>query len=213
MTRVVVLGTGGTIGSCFSAEHGAVIAGVCGDELVGNLGHFSPTMDVVTEQFCNVGSFLFTLELAFGIVKRADQLLQDPEVAGVVVTCGADTMEEIAYLADLIVSSDKPIVFTDAQRHSGLPDNDGPRNLHSAILAAASKTTKELGAVIVFEDEIHAARDATKMDSSRVGSFSSAEHGKLGEIDGAAVIVSRRTIRRDPMPAAADDLRAAESRE
>ena len=70
----------------------------------------------MTEQFYNVGSFLFTLELAFGIVKRADQLLQDADVAGVVVTCGTDTMEEIAYLADLIVSSDKPIVFTSSSK-------------------------------------------------------------------------------------------------
>jgi L-asparaginase len=207
MTRVVVLGTGGTIGSRFSAEHGAVIAGVGGDELVRNLGHFAPTVDVVTEQFCHVGSFLFTLELAFGIVKRADQLLQEAGVAGVVVTCGTDTMEEITYLADLIVSSEKPIVFTGAQRHSGLPDSDGPRNLHSAILVAASKEAKGLGAVIVFEDEIHAARDAAKTHSSRVGAFASAEHGKLGEIDDGAVIVSRRTIRKHPVPAAAIETR------
>jgi L-asparaginase len=207
MIRVVVLGTGGTIGSRFSAEHGAVIAGVGGDELVRNLGHFAPTVDVATEQFCNVGSFLFTLELAFGIVKRADQLLQDSGVAGVVVTCGTDTMEEIAYLADLIVSSEKPIVFTGAQRHSGLPDSDGPRNLHSAILVAASREAKGLGALIVFEDEIHAARDATKMHSSRVGAFASAEHGKLGEIDDAAVIVSRRTIRQHPVLVAAIETR------
>src|ERR1700733_9584123 len=102
MIRVVVLATGGTIGSHFSAEHGAVIAGVKGEELVRNLGHFSPTVDVVTEQYCNVGSFLFTLELAFDIVKRADLLLQDAEVTGGVVTCGPDTMEEFAYLADLL---------------------------------------------------------------------------------------------------------------
>jgi L-asparaginase len=111
---------------------------------------------------------------------------------------GGDT-----YLADLIVSSEKPIVFTGAQRHSGLPDSDGPRNLHSAILVAVSKEAKGLGAVIVFEDEIHAARDAAKTHSSRVGAFASAEHGKLGEIDGGAVIVSRRTIRKHPVPAAA----------
>jgi L-asparaginase len=207
MTRVVVLGTGGTIGSRFSAEHGAVIAGVGGDELVRNLGHFAPTVDVVTEQFCNVGSFLFTLELAFGIVKRADQLLLEAGVAGVVVTCGTDTMEEITYLADLIVSSEKPIVFTGAQRHSGLPGSDGPRNLHSAILVAASKEAKGLGAVIVFEDEIHAARDAARTHSSRVGAFASAEHGKLGEIDDGAVIVPRRTIRKHPVPAAAIETR------
>jgi L-asparaginase len=201
------LGTGGTIGSRFSAEHGAVIAGVGGDELVRNLGHFAPTVDVVTEQFCHVGSFLFTLELAFGIVKRADQLLLEAGVAGVVVTCGTDTMEEITYLADLIVSSEKPIVFTGAQRHSGLPDSGGPRNLHSAILAAASKEAKGLGAVIVFEDEIHAAREAAKTHSSRVGAVASAEHAKLGEIDNGAVIVSRRTIRKHPVPATAIETR------
>lgn len=143
MTRVVVLGTGGTIGSRFSDEHGAVIAGVGGDELLRNLGHFASTVDVVTEQFCNLGSFLFTLELAFGIAKRADQLLRDSGVAGVVATCGTDTMEEIAYLSDLIVISDKPIVFTGAQRHSGLPDSDGPRDLHNAILVAASNARKD----------------------------------------------------------------------
>jgi len=143
MTHVVVLATDGTIGSRFGAERGAVIAGVGGDELVRDLGHFSPTVDVVTEQFCNVGSFLFTLKLPLGIVKRVDRLLQDADVAGAVVTCGTDTMEEIAYLADLVVSSDKPTVFTGAQRHSGLPDSDGPRNLHSAILVAASKEAKD----------------------------------------------------------------------
>ena len=207
MTRVVVLGTGGTIASRYSADHGAVIAGVGGDELVRGLGRFAPTVEVATEQFCNVGSFLFTLDLAFTIVKRADELLQDPEVAGVVVTCGTDTMEEIAYLADLLVTSDKPVVFTGAQRHADYPDSDGPRNLHSAILVAATDAARGLGALIVFEDEIHAARDATKTHSSRVGTFASAEHGKLGEVDGATVIVSRRTIRHPPIQATVIEMR------
>ena len=207
MTKVVVLGTGGTIASRFSAGHGAVIAGVGGDELVRGLGNFAPTVDVVTEQFCNVGSFLFTLDLAFGIVKRTDELLQDPEVAGVVLTCGTDTMEEIAFLADLLVTSDKPVVFTGAQRHADYPDSDGPRNLHSAILVAAAKPAQGLGALIVFEDEIHAARDATKTHTSRVGTFASAEHGTLGEIDGAAVIISRRPVRSAPIAATAIETR------
>ncbi len=96
MTRVVVLGTGGTIASRYSRDHGAVIAGVSGEELVRGLGGFAPTVGIVTEQFSNVGSFLFSLDLAFGIVKRVDALLKDPDVAGVVVTCGTDTMEEVA---------------------------------------------------------------------------------------------------------------------
>lgn len=207
MTRVVVLGTGGTIASRYSRDHGAVIAGVSGEELVRGLGGFAPTVGIVTEQFSNIGSFLFSLDLAFGIVRRADALLKDPDVAGVVVTCGTDTMEEVAYLADLVVASDKPVVFTGAQRHADYPDSDGPRNLHSAILVAASDAAKGLGAVIVFEDEIHAARDATKSHSSRVGAFASAEHGKLGEIDGSQVIVSRRSIRHAPIATAAIETR------
>ena len=142
MTRVVVLGTGGTIASRFSADHGAVVAGVGGRRTRSQPRTLHADGRRLTEQFCNVGSFMFTLELAFDIVKRADELLQDAEVAGVVVTCGTDTMEEIAYLADLMVTSDKPIVFTGAQRHADFRDSDGPRNLHSAILVAASDAAK-----------------------------------------------------------------------
>jgi L-asparaginase len=197
--RVVILGTGGTIASRFSREHGAVIAGVSGEELVRGLGGLAPPFEIITEQFCNIGSFLFTLDLAFAIVRRAEELLRAPEVSGVVVTCGTDTMEEIAYLADLVVGSDKPVVFTGAQRHADLPDSDGPRNLHGALLVAASEAAIGLGALVVFEDEIHAARDVTKTHASRVGTFASAEHGKLGEVDGDRVIVTRRPLRSAPL--------------
>ncbi|MGO9397408.1 MAG: asparaginase [Xanthobacteraceae bacterium] len=207
MTRIVVLATGGTIASRFSQHHGAVIAGVSGEELVRSIEGFGPSVEIVVEQFCNVGSFLLTLDLAFRIVRRVDELLKDADVAGVVVTCGTDTMEEIAYLADLVVASEKPVVFTGAQRHAGYPDSDGPRNLNAAVLVAACQAAKDLGALIVFEDEIHAARDATKVHSSRVGTFASAEHGKLGEVDGSEVIVSRRTIRRGTIPTDAIEAR------
>jgi L-asparaginase len=196
MPHVIILATGGTIASRFSPRDGAVIAGVSGEELVRGLSGFGSSVEITTEQFCNIGSFLFTLDLAFGIVRRVEELLQGVDVAGVVVTCGTDTMEEIAYLADLLIASDKPVVFTGAQRHADFPDTDGPRNLNAAILVAASEASKGLGALIVFEDEIHAARDATKVHTSRVGTFASAEHGKLGDVDGAQIIISRRTIRR-----------------
>jgi L-asparaginase len=194
--RVVVLATGGTIASRFSPRDGAVVAGVSGEELVRGISGFGSSVEITTEQFCNIGSFLFTLELAFGVGRRVQELLQGADVAGVVVTCGTDTMEEIAYLADLLIDSDKPVVFTGAQRHADYPDSDGPRNLKAAILVAASEASRSLGALIVFEDEIHAARDATKVHTSRVGTFASAEHGKLGDVDGAEIFISRRAIRR-----------------
>lgn len=195
MSNVVILATGGTIASRFSAEKGAVVASVTAAELIGGLSPLPPGMTVSTEQVANVGSFRITFDLAFDIVRRINALLAGPEISGIVVTCGTDTMEEVAYLSDLLVVSDKPVVFTGAQRHAGEPDSDGPRNLRCAILVAAAKATVGLGTTIVFEDEIHAARDATKTHASRAGTFASAEHGKLGEVDGDRVIITRRPIR------------------
>jgi L-asparaginase len=116
---------------------------------------------------------------------------------GVVVTHGTDTMEETCYLADLLIASEKPIVFTGAQRSSDDPDSDGPRNLLNAIRAAASPLARGLGAMICFNDELHAARDVTKVHTARVQTFQSYDHGMLGEIDGNQVIIYRKpTLRR-----------------
>jgi L-asparaginase len=196
MSKVVVLGTGGTIASRVDPKTGHAVAAATGAELVETMrsrGHALPAgVELEVEQVCTVNSFRFDLELAFTIAKRAGALLADPTIAGVVVTQGTDTMEESSYLADLVVASDKPVVFTGAQRHADEPDSDGPRNLAQAIRTAATPEARGLGTVIVFEGEIHAARDATKLHASRSGAFWSGEHGKLGEIDGVTVVVQRR---------------------
>jgi L-asparaginase len=196
--KVVVLGTGGTIASRIDPATGHAVAAASGEELLAVLGErglaLPAGIDVVTEQVCNVGSFAFDLDIAFRIAQRADEWLRQPEVRGVVVTQGTDTMEESVYLADLVVRSDKPVVYTGAQRLAEEADRDGPRNLADSIKVAASEAARGLGAVIVFEQEIHAARDATKLHASRVGTFWSGEHGKLGEVDGGHVVVHRRPL-------------------
>jgi L-asparaginase len=199
VTRIIVLSTGGTIASRYSAKHGSVVSNVGGGELVASLRPLAPDAEVVSEEFSNIGSYSIDLETAFRLAQRIRTLLADPGIAGIVVTHGTDTMEESAYLADLLVDSSKPVVFTGAQIHADEPDSDGPRNLADAIRVAASEEARGMGVVIVFGQEIHAARDATKMHASRVGTFSSLEHGKLGEIDAKRVWIQRRTMRRDPL--------------
>ncbi|WP_371821925.1 asparaginase [Skermanella sp. TT6] len=206
VTHVVVLSTGGTIASRYSAEHASVVSNVAGGELIASLGPLAPDVEVKTEEFANVGSYRIDLPMAFRLGRRIDAILAEPEVAGVVVTHGTDTMEESAWLADLAVRSDKPAVFTGAQLHADEPDSDGPRNLADAIRVAACDEARGLGALIVFGQEIHAARDATKTHASRLGTFASAEHGKLGEVDAGRVRLHRRTIRHDPI--AADGIEA-----
>jgi L-asparaginase len=193
---VVVLGTGGTIASRIDRARGYVAAAAGSTELVDAVRErglsLSEEVTVEVEQVCTIGSFLFDLELVFGIAQRAVAHLARPEVLGVVVTQGTDTMEESAYLADLVLGSEKPVVFTGAQRHADEADGDGPRNLADAIRVAAAPEARGLGAVVLFEQEIHAARDVTKRHSARVGTFYSGEHGQLGEVDGELVIVQRQ---------------------
>lgn len=196
MSRIVLVTTGGTIASRHDPKSGHTAASVDGDSLRRSLHDPLDGIDLAVDEFCNVGSFAFDLPLAFGLAKRVARWLADPATTGVVVTHGTDTMEESAYLADLLVASEKPVVFTGAQRAADAPDRDGPRNIAEAVRIAASPDTVGLGAMIAFEQEFHAARDVTKTHASRVDTFTSAEHGKLGEIDGELVSVHRRPVLR-----------------
>ena len=200
MAKIVVLGTGGTIASRRDVAGGAAISKASGAELVAALGErgyrLPDGVSVETEQFCTIGSYRFDLDIAFRIARRVDQHLADPAVAGVVVTQCTDTMEESAFMADLIVASEKPVAYTGAQQLADDPDSDGPRNLTGAIRFVASPQSRGLGVVIAFDGEAHAARDATKIHASRVGAFSSGEHGKLGDIDGDDVVIHRRPLMR-----------------
>lgn len=195
MKRVVLITTGGTIASRFDPAHGWVSASASGSELLQTLHERPSELSIEVDEFCNLGSFNFDLDIAFRLAQRIAEHLARPEVAGAVVTHGTDTMEESAFLADLVVPSEKPVVFTGAQRYAEEPDTDGPRNLGDAIRLAASGL-EGLGAVILFDQEFHAARDATKTHAYRVGAFSSMGHGMLGEIDGERIVLHRRPVRR-----------------
>jgi L-asparaginase len=192
MSKIVLVTTGGTVASRHDPKSGYTAASADGDSLRESLRDPLDGVDLAVDEFCNVNSFAFDLPLAFGLAKRVGRHLADPATAGVVVTHGTDTMEESAYLADLLVASEKPVVFTGAQRAADAPDPDGPRNIAEAVRIAASAATVGLGVMVAFEQEFHAARDVTKTHTSRVDTFASAEHGKLGEIDGGRVSVHRR---------------------
>lgn len=191
MKKVVVITTGGTIASSHEADADHTVANVKGEALLSSLHDRPQDVELQIDEFCNIGSFALDLPILFDLARRIEWHLKQEDVDGVVVTHGTDTMEETAFLADLIVDSEKPIVFTGAQRAADVADTDGPRNLGDAIRLAASERAHGLGAVILFEQDLHAARDVTKTHASRVDTFASAEHGKLGEIDGDNVIVFR----------------------
>ncbi|WP_414474747.1 asparaginase [Microvirga sp. M2] len=180
-----------------------VVSSVSGADLKRTLHDPLDGIEINVDEFCNIGSFEMDLLLAFSLSNRINMHLSRPDCDGVVVTHGTDTMEESAYMADLLVESDKPVVFTGAQRSADSLDRDGPRNIAEAVRLAASPKARGLGTMVCFEQYFHAARDVTKTHSSRVDTFRSAEHGKLGEIDGDVVIVQRRPVLRKHYTASA----------
>ena len=195
--KVVLLATGGTIASRYDPTLGRTVASQRAEDLLQMLPQVGGVAQLEVVDFATIPSFDMSVQFAFGLARRINELLARPDVAGVVVTHGTDTMEETSYLADLLLCSDKPAVFTGAQRAHDDPQSDGPLNLLNALRVAASSDAHGLGAVICFNGAIHAARDVTKVHTSAVETFQSYEHGALGEVDGDQVIIHRRpTFRR-----------------
>jgi L-asparaginase len=190
--KVVLLATGGTIASRYDPALKRTVASARAEDLLQALPQAGEVADIEIENFATMPSFDMTVQFAFTLANRINEVLARGDVQGVVVTHGTDTMEETSYLADLLLQSDKPAVFTGAQRAADDPHSDGPPNLLNAIRVAASAQTRGLGALVCFNGAIHAARDVTKVHASAVETFQSYEHGALGEVDRSAVIVHRR---------------------
>ena len=119
-------------------------------------------------------------EVWLKLANRVNELLTSDEADGVVITHGTDTMEETAYFLNLVVKSDKPIVFTGAMRNSGSLSADGPLNIYNAVNVVVSQEAAGKGVVVVMNDEIHAAREVTKSDTTAVDTFKSPNSGKIG---------------------------------
>lgn len=190
--KVQLLATGGTIASGYASDTRDVRVSASADDLMASVADRLADFDVVGVDVLNMASFEMDLDIAHRLVSTVGSYLEQPDIAGVVVTHGTDTLEETAYLADLVLESDKPVVFTGAQLPADAPAADGPRNLADAIQLAACEQARGLGALVVFDSEIHFARDVAKRHTSRLSAFESPEFGKAGEVDGGRVILHRR---------------------
>lgn len=152
------------------------------DELLARLGD-APAVDVgPVEDLARVNGWNVDPSLMWRVASAARRLVGRPDVDGVVVTHGTDTVEETAFLLDVLVASDKPVVFAAAMRSADATSSDGPHNLAGALRAAGSPTLRGLGSMLCLNDDIHAARWARKTHSSRVDAFSSAP-GPVATID------------------------------
>jgi L-asparaginase len=201
LPRVVVLATGGTIASRFDPARGGIVpAALTGADIVQAVPDLSQIARIEVEQISNISSTEMTPDIWRKLAVRANTLLGDREVAGVVVTHGTDTMEETAYFLDLTVTSPKPVVLVGAQRPASSFDTDGPRNLLNAVRVAISPEAVGKGVLVVMNGKINAARDVTKTSTTDVETFKTLEFGALGLADNLAVRFYRAPARRQTIP-------------
>jgi L-asparaginase len=158
------------------------------------------------QNLANVPSGYMGPELWVKLHKAVEEALARPEVAGVIVSHGTDTLEETAYFLDLAVGSDKPIVLIGAQRNASEKDFDGPRNLLNAARICVSKDARGKGAMIVLNNQINAAREVTKSHTSDVETFKSGDYGFLGNADHDRVVFYRAPLRRQHIELTQDKL-------
>ena len=191
---VQVVGTGGTISSRYDPEKGGHVSTAPVEAIAELIDKNQKLPPIQVENFSTAPSFEMRIGFIEELIRRLSDLAESDDLAGIVVTQGTDTLEETSFLADLIIDSDKPIIFTGAQLAQDHPQTDGPRNLLDAVRAAASAQARGMGVMVAFNGQLHAARDVQKLHTSAVETFQSPEIGPLGFVDGKEVIFYRRPV-------------------
>jgi len=189
---VAILTTGGTIASLYDPATKSYRAAADGESLLAALPRHEADIAVAVENVFQVHSFNLSCSQSLALAARLRERLAQSEILGAVVTQGTDTLEENAYLLDLILDAGKPVVLTGAQLPADHPQSDGPRNLADSIDAARAPDMAGQGVTICFNGQIHAARDVTKLHASALESFTSLGHGCLAVVDDGKVVVYRR---------------------
>jgi L-asparaginase len=200
--KVVFIGTGGTIASLGRGpldlqDYGSLGKVMHADEILARWPETALVADVMAVRYRNIISPAIGFSDWKALAVLCTQLVSDhPDLAGIVIGHGTATLEETAYFLNLTIKVSVPVVLVGAQRPSSALSSDAGMNLVNAIRVAASPDARNMGVLVVLNDEIHAAREATKTATMRLQTFRTPDFGVLGHADGDAVAFYRRPLRR-----------------
>jgi L-asparaginase len=199
-----LIATGGTIAMKIDPVKQAPVPAISGEDLLATVPDVSKYARVEVKNVWNVPSDYMDPPRWVALTKEVAENLERPEVAGVVISHGTDTLEETAWWLDLAVNSEEPVILIGAQRNASEKDFDGPRNLLNAVRICVDPQSKGKGAMIALNDQINAARDVMKTHTSSLETFKSGEFGFLGVVDQDRVIFARSPLRRQHIPLKTD---------
>lgn len=179
---VVFIATGGTISSKVGTD-GAYMPALLGVDLLAEVPGASEIARVEVIDSVKKLSFVLTVTDWLEIIRLILQALARNEVSAVIVAQGTALMEETAYLADVLIESDKCVVFTGAMLPINTPGYDGARNIRDSLRVAADPSSRNKGALVVMNGVVHAARDVLKTHKTAMDAFESLPPGPLGDVD------------------------------
>ncbi len=194
--KVAIVFTGGTISMSVDPRIGAAIPTLTNEEIMSLVTNIDTIADIEPISFSKLPgphiNPLMMMELREVIIK----ILERDDIVGVIITHGTDTLEETAYLLDLTINCEKPIIVVGAMRNSSELGYDGPSNLAAAVCTAISPYAKNKGVLIVMNNEVNAASEVTKTNTLSLNTFRSIEFGALGIVDNDKVIFHRQVVNR-----------------
>ncbi len=181
--KVAIVFTGGTISMTVDDKIGAAIPTLSGEQIMSMVTNIDKVADVEVLNFDEIPGPHMTPERIMELKHYINNLLIRDDIDGVVITHGTDSLEETAYFLDLTITSDKPVIVTGAMRSSSELGYDGPSNLSAAVCTAISKEAIGKGVLIVLNNDVLLASEATKTSTLALDTFQSIGSGPLGIID------------------------------
>jgi L-asparaginase len=183
-SRILVLGTGGTIAGAGAHATGAAYrpGGLALDVLVGHLAALGLAAELTTQEIARIGSQDIGFAQWQALHAACAAAIDDPAITGVIITHGTDTAEETGFLLDLTLPTTKPVILVGAMRPADAVGTDGMRNFANAVKVASDPQAAGRGVMLVMGDAVLAARDARKAATSSIDAFRSFPRGPLARV-------------------------------
>lgn len=194
--KIAIIFTGGTISMKIDPRIHAAIPALSSEEIMAMVTNIEKFSEFEIINFSNLPSPHITPGKMMELSLLVNEIIKREDITAVVVTHGTDTLEETAYLLDLTVNSEKPVIVVGAMRNSSELGYDGSSNLSAAICTGISEKSRGKGVLVVMNNEVNAASEVTKTNTLSLDTFKSPEFGPLGIVDNDEVIFYRDIVNR-----------------